>query len=152
MSTTYNAWGGLKKKVLILSCSILFFSCKSQQYLWGQLPEPRLVFGSGGGFSGAVDTYILLENGQLFHENSLSGAVEPLPSITKREALSLFEAYEALGLAGADVNHPGNMYYFMGSIHKGEKHTLTWGKRDRSIPKAYADYYEQLQQTIKPRK
>ncbi|MDB2607065.1 hypothetical protein N9Y48_04745 [Zobellia sp.] len=75
-------------KRTLLFYGLLFLTllgCKSQQYTPDELPDKQLVFGYGGGMAGTVNTYILLENGQLFHTNSLTQETEELEPLSKKK-------------------------------------------------------------------
>jgi len=132
---------------LVFIC--LNLSCKSQQYSMDDLPEKQLVFGKGGGMSGAVDTYILLENGQLFHSNSITKETEELENIGKKEAENCFAKLDSLSIADMDFNHPGNMYYFLEEINGAEIRRITWGSENHEISEEYKEFYNQLRTSIK---
>ena len=131
--------------ILVLS----FFGCKSQQYSFEELPEKQLIFGSGGGMSGAVDTYVLLENGQFFHTNSLTGEVKELESVSKKEAKQCFGKLEELSLSEMDFDHPGNLYYFLEEVEGDESHRITWGANNHEISEECKTFYKELRTTIK---
>ncbi|MEO6758357.1 MAG: hypothetical protein ABIO24_02805, partial [Saprospiraceae bacterium] len=52
--------------ITLLATAALFLFCKQPKYSAGNFPEKQLRWGSGGGFTGQVNSYVLLENGQLF--------------------------------------------------------------------------------------
>lgn len=138
------------RRILLLSLfSVFLFSCKSQQYTINDLPESQLIFGSGGGITGGVSTFTLLENGQLFHNNSLTKEHVELESITKKEAKTSFEKMEALRLSEMDFNHPGNMYYFLEEVKGDTLHRVTWGSNDHDISAECKTFYKELRATIK---
>ena len=95
---------------------LILYGCKAQQYSIDDLPEKQLIFGNGGGMSGMVKTYTLLENGQLFHKNSLTEEATELESISKKEAKTCFADLEQLSLSEMNFDHPGNMYYFLETV------------------------------------
>lgn len=131
--------------ILILS----FFGCKSQQYTFEDLPENQLVFGSGGGITGASDNYILLENGQLFHTNSLTKEVKELEPIPKKEAKKCFAKLEELSLSEMDFIHPGNRYYFLEEVKSDSIHKVIWGSHDNEISEDCVNFYNELKSHIK---
>jgi len=128
---------------------LMFFSCKAQQYTLDSLPEKQLIFGSGGGITGEVNTYIMLENGQVFYSNSLVDEHKELKSITKKEALGAFEKTSALQLSEIDFNHPGNMYYFIEEVNGEEKNRVTWGSTSHEVDEKCEALYKELRMTIK---
>lgn len=137
------------KRILLLSLfSVFFFSCKSQQYTINDLPETQLIFGNGGGISGAVSTYTLLENGQLFHNNSLTKEHVEMESLTKKEAKSSFEKMKVLKISEINFNHPGNMYYFLEEVKGDSIHRVTWGSNDHKISEECKTFYKELRAMI----
>jgi len=131
--------------ILILS----FCGCKSQQYSYNELPEKQLIFGSGGGITGAIDTYVLLENGQIFHKNSLTKEVMELESMSKKEAKSCFVKLKELALSEMDFNHPGNIYFFLETKEGDESHRVTWGSNDHDISEECRTLYKELKSTLR---
>lgn len=127
----------------------LILSCKSQQYTLDDLPERQLVFGKGGGITGAIDTYILLENGQLFHSNSITEENSELEGIRKKEAQECYTKMQSLELSKMDFNHPGNMYYFLEQVDSTGTSKIIWGSNDHQVPGACEDFYAELQNFIK---
>lgn len=87
-----------------------------------------LFFGQGGGFTGAVTTYALLDNGRVFKKNTLT---QPefmyLGKLTKSDTRQLFNNYTFLGLDTFQTSEPGNIYHFVEYQLKNNRHRLTWG-------------------------
>ncbi len=129
--------------------SILLFSCKSQQYTVDTLPDKQLVFGRGGGISGEVTTYIVLENGQVFYNNSLTKENSEIKSLSKKEATSCFQKMDSLKLSEMSFDHPGNMYYFLEEVNGEERHRVTWGSNDHEVSSECKDFYKELRTAIK---
>lgn len=138
------------KSMLLFSSIIVLslFGCKSQQYTFDELPEKQLVFGSGGGMTGAVDTYVLLENGQFFHTNSLTKEVKELESISKKEARKCFVKLEELSLSKMDFDHPGNRYYFLEEVKNDSIHKVVWGSNGNEISEDCLSFYNELKNHI----
>ncbi|MRI00690.1 hypothetical protein GH721_09150 [Kriegella sp. EG-1] len=138
------------KLTLLFSCmlALFFLGCKSQQYTFDELPDKQLVFGNGGGMTGAINTYVLIENGQLFRTSSLTKEVVELDAITKKEVKAIFLKLEELSISKLDFNHPGNRYYFLEEVSLDKKHRIVWGAEDHKISKEYSDFYKQLKKLI----
>jgi len=128
---------------------VVLFSCKSQTYQLDNLPEKQLVFGSGGGISGEVKTYILLENGQVFYNNSLTDTNEEIKSLSKKEATLCFKKMDSLKLEEMNFDHPGNMYYFVEEVKGEERHRVTWGSNDHEVSESCRKFYKELRTSIK---
>lgn len=138
-------------RLTLLFCLFLvtLSSCKSQQYTIETLPDKQLVFGRGGGISGEVSTYIILENGQVFHKNSLTQEHSEIKSISKKKAVSYFQKMNSLKLSELNFDHPGNMYYFLEEVNGEERHRVTWGSNDYEVSSECKDFYKELRTTIK---
>ncbi|MGS0527686.1 hypothetical protein ACU8V7_23375 [Zobellia nedashkovskayae] len=139
-------------KRTLLFYGLLFLTllgCKSQQYTSDELPDKQLVFGYGGGMAGTVDRYILLENGQLFHTNSLIQQTEELEPLSKKEASACFLKFEKLSLSETDFDHPGSRYYFLEEVNQNIKHKVVWGSSDHKPSKAYLEFYNEMKNHIK---
>jgi hypothetical protein len=76
-----------------------------------KMPANRIEFGHGGGFTGAVTTYVLLNNGRMYQELMERNEYNKLRRISKDEATTLFAECEKLRTLKTDS--PGNMYYFV---------------------------------------
>ena len=113
--------------LLIFTCFGLSFGC-SKKYTPDSYPKARIHFGSGGGVTGAITEYILLENGQLFKKSSLNETMlEAKKLIGNNQTKQLFSNYEFLGLNEVQVNKPGNLYYFVQHLNGDKDHKMTWG-------------------------
>lgn len=128
---------------------VLLFSCKSQQYTADDLPEMQLVFGKGGGMVGSVDTYALLQNGQLFHTNSITKTPKELKGISTIESKELFLRMDALNLEQMDINHPGNVYYFLEDVGPNRTSRIVWGSTEHEIDTASKELYDHLIALVK---
>jgi len=137
------------KIVLTTFLFIMLFSCISHQFTLDNLPEKQLIFGKGGGMTGAADTYILLENGQLFHTNSLTKKSEELKSISKNKSDELFLQLEVLQLAEMDFNHPGNIYYFIENMKTGTSSKVVWGSMEHEVDPLCKTLYNNLIDQLK---
>lgn len=103
------------------------FSCKSTQYTPKDFPDAQIIFGSGGGFTGAVTEYTLLENGQLFKGNSLRDEFVSLKKIKKDVVKQMFKNYDFLNIGAETINDPGNLYYFIQFKDKDkQERKITW--------------------------
>jgi len=137
------------KTTLTTLLLIILFSCQSQQFTIENLPQRQLVFGKGGGMVGSVDAYILLENGQLFHTNSLTKKSEELVQVGKAKTKELFDQLEALKLGNMDFNHPGNIYYFIEDVGEDGNKKVVWGSNDYKVDPLCKTLYNNLVEQLK---
>lgn len=132
---------------------VLFFQCNSGKHLPDNLPDKQLFFGDGGGITGGMTEYILLENGQLFKRNSLAATAEPgaweeLKRVKKKTAVELFEKFESEKFQSLSFEEPGNRYYFLGRVQEKELTRLTWGNPNFTLPDSVETFYRSLTQLI----
>lgn len=117
------------KIIIYISSSILivltFFACNTTKYTIEELPDQQLYFGSGGGFTGAVNEYMLLDNGQLYKHDG--GEYTEVPKVKKKKAEKLFKTYYDLKLDSLQFRRPGNMYYYLRMKDKEEEFFTSWG-------------------------
>ncbi|MDO1513294.1 hypothetical protein Q2T41_11565 [Maribacter confluentis] len=132
------------KQTMIIFLFITLISCKPQHFTLDNLPEKQLIFGKGGGITGATDTYILLENGQLFHMNSMTGKSVELESIPENKSEAFFNQLKGLQLAEIDFNHPGNVYYFIEEVELDDSSKIVWGSFEHGVNPLYKDLYDNL--------
>jgi len=105
----------MTRTLLLLAAVAFCWHCNRNTHTYDELPDRHLQFGTGGGFTGEVITYTLLENGQLFWERSLQqGEASALPAARKKAAGQLFE--QASALACSEVLQPANRYAFFNRI------------------------------------
>ena len=136
----------------ILSLPLLLTNCKTTKYTPESFPEVQIIFGDGGGFSGVVTEYILLENGQFFKKSSLKEKYEELEPLKKNEAKEIYERLAGLRLHKFDINHPGNLYYFLRFTNEELDHTITWGAGDYNLREDIMSFYKDLRALLKDRK
>ena len=138
-----------KSILLILSSVVLMcflFSCKTHTPL--TFEKSKMYFGSGGGFTGAVNEYCLLSNGEFFKKKDKSEDFIVLPKIKRSEAKALFEEMETLKIQELDHNQPGNMYYFLTYADDNKTHKIAWGKGESPFNDNQAAFYEKLMKLI----
>lgn len=127
---------------------LLFVSC-NKHYTAHQLPATLVTFGDGGGFTGAVTEYTLLENGQLFRSDSMKKDTTEIGKLTKKQAKQLLQEVKALQLDKMTIQEPGNMYYFMGLKEEDQFHKITWGSPNYTIDAKIEALHKKLMSTVK---
>ena len=136
----------------LFAAALLGSQCHHPKYTATQLPDEVLRFGNGGGFTGAVTEYILLENGQLFKNASKAPEPMELACVGRKKGHKLFEAAESLGLLDVDFSYPGNMYYFVEFQDDGKQRRVTWGDREHPVDPKIKDFYDQLSALVADQK
>lgn len=112
-------------------------------------PSGRLiVFGSGGGVTGAVSTYELYENGSLYENSSLNLDISQKKLSAVKGIKEIQNQFEALKIDDINLNAPGNIYFFVGYEKDGKTHRCTWGANDVIAPENLKLFYENLMNII----
>lgn len=130
-------------KYMLLFLSFCFVGCKTYQA--NELPDKQIIWGSGGGFTGVVNQYILLENGQLFFEDGLKNTTLACNKQSKKAAKLFFSKCDSLGVADMKMNQPGNLYYFVKYKTAEGENQLTWGAMDAKVDESVKSLYDELQ-------
>jgi hypothetical protein len=122
--------------------SMLLGSC-THKIAADKMPANQLIFGSGGGFTGAVKAYSLLDDGRIMAQSDDGKTYKSVAKVGKDE-LSQLKA-DAQKLDKETFNEPGNLYYFIETKGVTEKNQrLTWGSTDKSVPPAVDALYKRL--------
>lgn len=106
-------------------------ACKSTKYASTDLPPTYFSFGDGGGFMGAYKEYVLLENGQLFHRDSIDKAFKELPVLKKRISKNIYKKLNEINFEEVERNSPGNIYKFMEYNKDGKRYRMVWGSSEK---------------------
>lgn len=88
-----------------------------------------LTFGTGGGFTGRLNQYSILENGQLFNVSNDSAYLN-LGSLDKVVVSQIFLNYTNFKFNTLKLDDPGNRYFFILDNFGTEKHKLIWGRNE----------------------
>jgi hypothetical protein len=134
---------GLLSKI----CTIVFVlvvGCHSQKYTPADLNVRQLIFGNGGGFTGKVTQYILLESGQLFVNNLITQETIETRKISRQSAKQLFKRARNIKWSKHNFDHPGNIYYFVRLKEDRMLQEAIWGSTQHQVPKEIQQLYDQL--------
>jgi len=122
-------------------------SCNPKSYSLSNLPAEQIIFGQGGGFTGAVNTYLLLDNGQLFQKKSFqSEDWEVLEPLRPRHGRKMFRKIRKIDQDSMGIKEPGNRYFFLHYINAESRFENTWGKPDYVAPSELTELHAQLQE------
>ncbi len=132
--------------LLAVGSLLLWQSCRTTKYNIEEYKGDRLVFGSGGGFTGMVKEYSVLPNGQLFKE--YGGSLIEEEKLKRRKIKKLFKKAEKMGLLEMKYNKPGNMYYFI-KYKKGEDMVeLVWGREQQLLNPSLDSLFSEFMQLL----
>lgn len=128
----------------IIAFSVLLFTnCKTTGPISPQKYEGKQIeFGSGGGFSGAIKSFTLLDDGTLFENIAFKDSSVVLLKVEKNLSDQIFANYEILKLAELSVNEPGNTYKFLNFRDDVTEQKLVWS--GNSVDKNLTLFYNIL--------
>lgn len=112
------------------------------------LPDERIVFGRGGGFTGAYTDFIILKNGQVFKQNTLTKTTDELTSIKKRTAKKLFARVKKA--TETTIEQPGNMTYSLRYQNTDVHQFVNWGSPTYKVAADVQSLYDELVAIINP--
>ncbi|MEM6319156.1 MAG: hypothetical protein AAF960_15890 [Bacteroidota bacterium] len=130
-----------------LSLTFSNYSCK--KYTPTNLPAEQIHFGEGGGFTGAVIEFCLLENGQLMRKKDFLAKFAPFKKVKKKVAKECFQMGHEIPFETMELNNPGDRYYFIQWKTDAIDKRITWGRPNTDIPKSVATFYQQLKSLTK---
>ena len=134
----------------VILCGLFLFSCNSAKYTTPTgYPDNTISFGSGGGFTGFVTEYTILDNGQVFKKMSNESEYTVLEKLKKNQVTQLFESAKTLDLESIKFSHTGNMNSFVKVKTAAASYEINWGSPGPEPPKNAKLYYNILMNLIK---
>ncbi len=134
--------------ISLLATATLSWFCKHPKYAVGKFPDEQLRWGTGGGFAGRENSFILLENGQIFKTGGNDQMTE-LEKTKAGKAKKLFELAEKLELAKRDFQHPSNIYSFVEYQEGDMVQRITWGDPKFPVDEQVKSLFDQLNALVK---
>lgn len=113
-----------------------------------QITGDKIVFGSGGGFTGATTTYVLSKSGQLLRQDA-NEMLFQLKAFKSLDVENYFTKMKKCGIDKVDCNDPGNMYYFIEQVVDGKTKKLTWGGTNQKPPQDVKDLHGELMRMVR---
>jgi|GEM_PF-3811278 len=98
---------------------------------------PRLEVSEGGGFTGAVSTYSVLTNGQVFHSNSFSGGFTVYGKVGKKDAVNWIKEVKKSIAIPTPVKEPDNIYRVFKVIEKDTTYEAVWYEKRSGLDSIY---------------
>jgi hypothetical protein len=136
----------------MLLTGIPIYSCTSSKQFPEKYKGQQIQFGQGGGFTGAVTRFALLEDGRLFQRMGKDTFFTYRDRWTVPFVHQLMASYQTLQLDSISYYEPGDIYYFM--EHKNgdaPEHRLTWGRNGFVPDPKVVNYYNLLYKSTKPK-
>ena len=127
------------------------FACKSARPFPMDYKGEQIHFGQGGGFTGAVTYYALLDNGMLYQRAPRDSTFAWVDRWDKSFVRQMINNYHALALDSIVCNEPGDKYYFIQHRTKNQPpHRITWGRPGFQPDPKLVNYYHLLYNSTKP--
>ena len=137
---------------LFISLIFLFcVCCKTQHKTPYEFEGQQIIFGQGGGFTGQVTEYTLLENGQLFAGTNQEGFVDELKSLDKNLVKQIFGTCNNLGFDTLALDKPGNQYYYFITKEGDKINKIQWAAGEKDLPKELNVLFGNLKNLTKTR-
>ena len=131
-------------RLLILLAILVTAACSSSKLSPGNYLGDQIHFGQGGGFTGNVSYYVLLDDGRLFQKQLLDTTYTHQATWKKNFTKQIFSNYHELNLDSLAHSEPGNLYYFVEMHQDGKVHRLVWGNPGFTPSQKLVDFYNIL--------
>ncbi len=92
---------------------LLFLCCTSMKEFPQAYKGKQLHFGEGGGFTGALDYFVLFDDGRLFKRAPLDSTYTFQEKWEAAFVKQMFDNIETLQLEQMEFYEPGDKYYFI---------------------------------------
>jgi len=141
----------LKISVFLAICSlILVASCSQSKAFPQKYSRDQIHFGQGGGFTGMLTYYVLLEDGRLFQRQMRDSSYTLLDTWKQDFVSQMFSNYNLLHFDELDYYEPGDLYYFI-EYHSGKEaiYKVAWGKPGFRPDENLVTYYNLLFKSTK---
>jgi hypothetical protein len=119
----------------------------SRKITTDKLPATQIVFGHGGGFTGAVQEYALLQDGRIVEIRKDSATQQIVEKVNKKKAAGFYAEVDSMRLHTWLYNRPGNIYHYVILKREGKKdNKIVWdgSGNDVHAPKNIEEYYKRL--------
>ncbi len=131
----------ISKLFLCLMAICCLSACRTT-YKFSQ--DKVLVFGSGGGVTGMVTTYVLTADGKLYQQATQGTKTLLKEKIKAKEVNELFEEAKKLKDPKIQCNRPGNMYYFLYIFTTDTNPDCMWGESGFTPAAEVLELYNEL--------
>lgn len=133
-----------------MSGAILFAACSASKEFPQHYKGEQIHFGQGGGFTGAITHYALMDDGRIFQKPSNDTSFVLLDKWEQDFVRQMFKNYHQLALDKINHYHPGNLYYFIEHHQFNEPvHRISWGQSGHTPDENVITFYNLLYRNTK---
>jgi len=136
----------MKKLIALFTIILILAGCSSTKKT-SDFSNNKIIFGYGGGFTGGQTTYALDYSGNIFKENSITGASSFITKLRRKETKKIYRKFLQLGLDSLDFNQPGNLSKFIGFKSQDKIHKIIWSDESK-VPENVKEFYDMLIQKV----
>ncbi len=129
---------------ILFAASFLFQSCKTMQVNPEEYEKTKIYFGNGGGFTGRLNEFCMLSNGEVYKVNPATKEATLRNTANRSDTKSLFKKIENANLKQYPYDQPGNMFCWMRHHTPTDTTYLIWAKNDIKTDTNVISIYEQL--------
>jgi hypothetical protein len=135
---------------LAMVAILLLLSCSAKEEFPEKYKGEQIHFGQGGGFTGELTYFALLDDGRLFKRSLRDSTFSLIDTWNSPFVAQMFTNYNSLSLDQIQFYEPGDLYYFI--QHKsGDSpfHSITWGRPGTRPDQNIVTYYNLLYKSTK---
>ena len=137
--------------ILLLLTLCIILACSTPKLSPIDYKGNQIHFGQGGGFTGNVNYYVILDDGRLFQKQLKDTSFSHLATWKRNFTHQLFTDYDQLELDTLAYSEPGNLYYFVEMHNEGKIHRSVWGKPGFNPSQKLVDFYNILYKSTAPK-
>jgi hypothetical protein len=135
------------KTSFVLLFTLLAIACSTQNKQNKSASKiTEISFGSGGGFTGATNTYLLKADREVFKMNN--GEYLKINKISRADIRNISETINKINFYNLEYSEKGNITYFIEIKSADSQHKITWS--DNTETPELKDFYAILVTTLKP--
>lgn len=132
------------KTHLLLVLTLILVSCSSLKKTGSVDNFNAITFGSGGGFTGLTNTYILNSDGNVYKMNA--GQQDELKRINYKSLKGISKHLKNIDFQNINSDTKGNMTYFIEVTTTDYQHKVTWS--DEASDPVLKEFYAKLVETL----
>lgn len=119
------------------------FSCHASKPVTDEAKILRIVFGTGGGITGAFDEHILLPDGNVYFYNSIEGEERFRGIVPGMMLKKILDRPQKINFEKIALNQPANKYHFIEIFTTKNSHRVVWGNNEDAPPQV-VEFYKEL--------